>query len=146
RLGSDWILAPDQSLLLHSGNRTVPQQLLVRAPGGRNKPTELIHGTSLIDTRLSLPADRDRTVTADGVRIYRAEAALVAASPQFYLNYPTDARTALAAQRDASALLERLLDGGHSVVAGRLAGAFRNIGRNRIADDISGTMKSAGYD
>ena len=81
RLGSDWILAPDQSLLLHSGNRTVPQQLLVRAPGGRNKPTELIHGTSLIDTRLSLPADRDRTVTADGVRIYRAEACLLYTSP-----------------------------------------------------------------
>ncbi|GAB6044364.1 Fic family protein [Endothiovibrio diazotrophicus] len=30
-------------------------------------------------------------------------------------------------------------------MAGRLAGAFRNIGRERIADDIVETMKAAGY-
>jgi hypothetical protein len=48
--------------------------------------------------------------------------------------------------RDASDVLAILLEGGHSVIAGRLAGAFRNIGRDRIADDILSTMKSAGYD
>jgi hypothetical protein len=47
--------------------------------------------------------------------------------------------------RDASGLLARLLEGGHSVIAGRLAGAFRNIGRDRIADDIVKTMSAAGY-
>ncbi len=146
RFANDWILSPDQSLLLLSGNRTVPQQLLVRAPGGRNKPTALIHGTSLIDTNLALPPEGDRTQAEEGVRVYRTEAALISVSPQFYTNYPTDARTALATQRDASALLERLLDGGHSVVAGRLAGGFRNIGRDRIADDILRAMKNAGYD
>lgn len=146
RFADDWILSPDQSLLLLSGNRTVPRQLLVRAPGGRNKPTALIHGTSLIDTNLALPPESDRTHTDEGVRVYRIEAALISVSPQFYTSYPTDARTALATQRDASALLERLLEGGHSVVAGRLAGAFRNIGRDRIADDIGRAMKSAGYD
>src|SRR5205814_75921 len=30
-------------------------------------------------------------------------------------------------------------------VAGRLAGAFRNIGRARIADDILESMRAAGY-
>src|ERR1019366_5651898 len=34
---------------------------------------------------------------------------------------------------------------GHTVIAGRLAGAFRNIGRDRIADDIVKTMTAAGY-
>jgi hypothetical protein len=47
--------------------------------------------------------------------------------------------------RDASGLLARLLDGGHTVIAGRLAGAFRNVGRDRIADDIVKTMTAAGY-
>ena len=32
------------------------------------------------------------------------------------------------------------------MVAGRLAGAFRNIGRAKIADEIIKTMRSAGYD
>ena len=48
--------------------------------------------------------------------------------------------------RDASGLLARLLEGSHTVIAGRLAGAFRNIGRDRIADDIVKTMSAAGYD
>lgn len=42
-------------------------------------------------------------------------------------------------------MLGRLLEGGHSAIAGRLAGAFRNIGRARIADDILKAMRSAGY-
>ena len=48
--------------------------------------------------------------------------------------------------RDASDVLAVLLEGGHSTVAGRLAGAFRNIGRERIADETVKTMKRAGYD
>ena len=47
---------------------------------------------------------------------------------------------------DASEVLEQLLEGGHSSIAGRLAGAFRNIGRTQMADDIMGTMRAAGYD
>jgi hypothetical protein len=38
-----------------------------------------------------------------------------------------------------------LLTGGHTIIAGRLVGAFRNIGRDRIADDIVKTMTAAGY-
>jgi hypothetical protein len=39
----------------------------------------------------------------------------------------------------------RVLECGHTVIAGRLAGAFRNTGRDRIADDIVKTMMTAGY-
>jgi hypothetical protein len=38
-----------------------------------------------------------------------------------------------------------LLNGGHSVIAGRLAGAFRNIGRDEIADRIVSDMAKATY-
>ena len=54
-------------------------------------------------------------------------------------------RTALSIVSDASEVLELLLEGGHSTVAGRLAGVFRNIGQDQIADDIAATMHSAGY-
>ena len=57
-----------------------------------------------------------------------------------------DARAVLAMVRNASDVLELLLAGGRTSVAGRLAGAFRNIGRDRIADDIVKTMRTAGYD
>jgi hypothetical protein len=42
-------------------------------------------------------------------------------------------------------ILRRLLGSGRSVVAGRLAGGFRNIGRDEIADRILRAMRSAGY-
>lgn len=48
--------------------------------------------------------------------------------------------------RDASDLLVPLLEGGHSVKAGRLAGAMRNIGRGKISDEITQTMRKAGYE
>jgi fido (protein-threonine AMPylation protein) len=41
--------------------------------------------------------------------------------------------------------LRRLLDGGNSIVAGRLIGAFRRVGRIDIADEIRATMVAAGY-
>ena len=46
---------------------------------------------------------------------------------------------------DLTELLTVLLNGSHSVVAGRLAGAFRALGRTALADNIVQTMKSAGY-
>jgi len=52
----------------------------------------------------------------------------------------------MAMVRDASQVLVLLLEGGRTTVAGRLAGAFRNIGRDRIADDIVKAMQTAGYD
>ena len=54
-------------------------------------------------------------------------------------------RAVLSTVHEASEVLNRLLDGGHSTVAGRLAGAFRHIGHSHVADDISGAMRAAGY-
>jgi len=82
----------------------------------------------------------------DGINLYSLSAALINSSPNFFSQYPTDARAALSIVKDSSDILGILLDGGHSRIAGRLAGAFRNIGRDRIADDIIQAMKSAGYD
>ena len=72
-------------------------------------------------------------------------AALIASAPTQFNAKPNDLRSALASISDPTEILRRLLDGGNSVVAGRLAGAFRNIGRDEIADRIAGRMKTAGY-
>jgi len=145
RFGKDWSLSPEQSLSLHGGNWTVPRQLRVRSPRARNSVTGLAHGTSLLDLRAALPAAADRR-ELEGLRVFAPDSALIEASPNYYVRHSTDIRAVLATIRDASGLLSRLLDGGHSKIAGRLAGAFRNIGRDRIADDILKTMIAAGYD
>ena len=135
---------PEQSISLHTGDLTVPKQLLVRSPRGGNKPTNLLYETSIFDVRLDLPPASDIEVR-DGLRMYSLPTALIACAPSQYLARPFALRAALAMIRDASEVLNRLLEGGHSKVAGRLAGAFRNIGRNQIADNIVETMKAAGY-
>lgn len=145
RFGDEWSLSPEQSLFFHTGNRAVPAQLLVRAPKARNQKTELAHGTSLFETRANIPGANEGSVI-DGLRLFSLPAALVASGPGLFTQNPTEARTALAMVRDASDLLGPLLEGGHSTIAGRLAGALRNIGRVRLADEIVKTMKSAGYD
>jgi hypothetical protein len=144
RFGKEWCLSPEQSLLLHAGNRTVPQQLLVRSPKGGNKPTALPHGTSLFDARYSMPKEAE-IVERDGLRLYSVPAALVAVPDRFFRSASTDVRAAIATVSDASEVLALLLQGGHSTIAGRLAGAFRNAGSARIADEIVKTMEAAGY-
>ena len=142
--GKDWCLAPEQSLSLHAENWTIPRQLLVRAAKARNNITTLPHDTSLLDVRASIPEDKDIEVK-DRLRLFSLPMALIACAPGYFRQNPTDMRAALSMVRDASEVLDRLLEGGHSVIAGRLAGAFRNIDRDRIADDIINTMHAAGY-
>lgn len=144
RFGTKWSLSPEHSLSLHAGNRAVPHQLVVRSPKARNRATPLPHETSLLELRAALPTEGQMD-EKEGLRLFSLPAALIACSPSYFPQKATDARVALAMVRDASDLLSLLLTGGHSALAGRLAGAFRNIGRARIADDILKTMRAAGY-
>ena len=121
RFGKNWSLSPEQSLSLHGGNWTVPRQLVVRSARARNKVTALPHGTSLLDLRAALPGPADRG-EKDGLRIFSLESALLECSPQYFSNHATDVRAAMAMVRDETDLLRRLLNGGHSAIAGRLAG------------------------
>mgnify|MGYP000285957480 CR=1 FL=1 len=144
RFGNQWCLSPEQSLSIHSENWSVPNQLLVRTPKGGNKPISLLHGTSIMDVRLNLPDRKDMEIK-ENIWFMTLPVALISCAPAYYSNNAVEARAALSMISDASEVLHKLLEGGHSTVAGRLAGAFRNIGKNAIADNIIETMRSAGY-
>lgn len=143
RFGKEWCLSPEQSLKIQSGNWAVTQQLLVRSPKATNNIVSLPYDTSIFDVKASMPVD---TEEKDGIRIYSLAESLIQASPNVYAGNSTDIRTALTMVKEASDILPILLNGGHTVIAGRLAGAFRNIRRDQIAGYILKAMKSAGYD
>ncbi len=145
RFGTEWSLSPEQSLSLLVGNWAVPRQLHVRSPKARNRVTPLPQETSLLDVRAVLPTEGQRE-EKEGLRLFSVSAALIACTPRYFPQKATDARASLAMVRSSSEVLALLLAGGHSAVAGRLAGAFRNIGRARLADDILKTMRAAGFD
>ena len=144
RFGNQWCLSPEQSLSIHSGNWNVPRQLLVRTPKGGNKPTSLLHETSIMDVRLKLP-DKNDIENKESLQIMTLPAALISCAPGYFSNNAVEARAVVSMISDASEILHKLLEGGHSTIAGRLAGAFRNIGKNAIADNIIEAMKAAGY-
>ena len=146
RFGKDWYLSPEQSLLLHAENTVIPTQVVVYSPKGANNTLTLLFGTSLYDLKQKQrPPAADLTVK-DGLRIFVPAAALTKVAEDFFARHPVEVQVALAAIKDPSEVLARLLDGGHSAIAGRLAGAFRRLGRNEFADDIMQSMKGAGYD
>jgi hypothetical protein len=145
RYGKDYSISAEQSLMLHAGSTVVPSQLIIRAPKGNNSITQLIHNTSLFVMKSSMPEVAE-IETLNGIRALSLESSIVYCLPSIFQKNAIDMRAALMLVKDASQLLSILLNGGHSKIAGRLAGACRNLGQDKIADDILKTMKAAGYD
>jgi hypothetical protein len=106
----------------------------------------LLFGTALYYLKQAEMPPAANVSVKDGLRLFSPAAALVKAPEAFFTRNPIETQVVLAGIRDASDGLHHLLNGGRSAKAGQIAGAFRRIGRPRIADEIVKTMKSAGYD
>lgn len=146
RFGEDWHLSPEQSLFLHAEKTVIPTQVIIHSSKGTNHKISLLFGTSLYDLKQPQMPPAADIVQRDGLRVFAPAAAIIRVPETFFVANPIETQVVLASFRDASELLRRLLDGGHTVVAGRLAGALRHIGRAEFADEIVTTMKAASYD
>lgn len=146
RFGEDWHLSPEQSLFLHVEKTVIPTQVIIHSSKATNHKISLLFGTSLYDLKQSQMPPAADIMQRDGLRVFAPAAAMIRVPETFFAANPIETQVVLASFRDASELLRRLLDGGHTVVAGRLAGALRHIGRAEFADEIVTTMKAAGYD
>ncbi len=144
KFGKAWCISPEQSFLLHGGSTIVPTQLIIRSPKANNSIIKLLSGTSIFQLRSELPPENEISKQGN-IRLFSLPASLVWASPKTFDQNSIDTRAALSQVKEASGILELLLDGGHSAIAGRLVGAFRNIQQAKIADDILQTMEKAGY-
>ncbi len=145
RFGTSWHLSPELSLLLHAEDTVIPSQVIIYSPRGTNNTLSLLFGTSLYDLKSRMPKASDLMVK-NGLRLFNPATALVRVSEDFMRRHPAEVHVLLAGIRDSSEILAPLLEGGHTVVAGRLAGAFTRFGRSDVAKEIVKTMKAAGYD
>ena len=146
RFGESWHLSAEGSLLRHAGAGAIPDQVVVRSPHASHHVVDLPGGTSLLHVVLKeAPVHSDVRVDDDGMRLLRADAALVRASERFLGAQEVAVTTVLRQMEDHSPLLRRLLDGAHTTIAGRLAGAFRAAGRAEVADELVRTMRGAGH-
>jgi Fic/DOC family len=142
---NQWCMSAEQSLMIHAGNWTVPKQLIIKSPKANNFKTDLPFDTSLFHMKSKLPL-KSEVELVDGLCVLSLSSALVNATSNTYIQNATDMRTALSLVKSSADILNILLSGGQSIVAGRLAGAFRNIKKDKIADDIIKTMQHVGYD
>lgn len=146
RFEQEWHLSPQQSLAHYAEKTTVPNQVVVYSPHAQNNTIKLPFGTSLFCLKQkSMPPEADLTVHGE-LRVYRPEAALIRVPENYFSLSPIEAAVVINSIGEPSELLARLLKGGHSSVAGRLAGAARRLGRPEFADEILSTMKSADFD
>lgn len=144
RFGDEWCLTPEQSLDIHSGKTTIPVQSIIRSPQGNNNIIKLMYDTSLFDLKADIPDDIYKHPLY-GVNMYSLSEGLVYASPSYFQTEEVAARTCLSMVKDASDIIRILSDKGASLRAGRIAGAFRNIGNDKIADGIMEFMTRLGY-
>ncbi len=135
RYGEDYCISAEQSLLLHTGDHTVPRQLIVRSTKGNNLPTNLLFNTSVFVMKSPLPHKAEIEMK-DGLRLLSLPSSIIHVSLSFYEKQPKSVQIALTTilnnQQD---LLRMLLDGGHSQIAGRIAGAYRSMGQEKNADN-----------
>lgn len=144
RFKSDWVLSAESSIPLLAENLNVPKQVVIAAPTANNQTQPLLHGTSLYlykATKLLVTP-----VKTAGVQTFPAPEAIRAAAPAFWQTQKNDVIALLGSQRNASAILKVLLEGGHAAAAGRIAGAYRLLGNTRAADDIVTAMTAGGHD
>ncbi len=144
RFGNDWSLTAEESLLLNSGECVVPKQLLIRAKKGDGNILQLPDGCSLLTFAATLPGE-PMIDSRWGLRIYSREEALLFASPGMFLSHPIEVQAVLASIEDVSEILRMAIDTGASSRAGRIAGAFRAIGRDEFASEIVSKMRQLGW-
>ena len=145
RFGTEWCLSPEASLLIRAGGTVLPSQVVILAERAQRNVLKLLGGNSILDLTPSQPEDLQQVERIGPLRVLNLPVALIRAQEVFFRTYSTDAQIALRQVREASPLVRVLLQGEHSFIAGRLAAAFRAIGRPRFADDITGAMRAAGY-
>nr|WP_063791584.1 Fic family protein [Burkholderia ambifaria] len=145
RFDDDWQLSAELSLLKHSGHTSIAKQLQLQSPKANNQMQALPHDCSLFLYRI--PESQlvaSRAPDASGLILMPLPDALIRVSPTFFTQHEMAAQIAMR-QVDISLLIARLLEGGHSLVAGRLAGALRAVGRTADANQLLTTMKAAMY-
>jgi len=142
RFGTEYCLSAEESVKRHVESPVIPRQIIVAVKARDNNLVTLLHGTSLLISH-STPQLPKRS-KLNGIQVMDLAAAICQISEPFYRNNPNDAELALRMIRSASVLLDYLLEGNNSVVAGRLVGAYEFLGNSRMAAEIRATMEAAG--
>ncbi|OGA09758.1 MAG: hypothetical protein A3D95_14955 [Betaproteobacteria bacterium RIFCSPHIGHO2_12_FULL_69_13] len=143
RFSKNYCLSAEHSLRLLTADQTVPPQVVVMVNRSTTYTVPLKQNTSILiygDAK-SFPTDR---IQVEGVWVMALPEALTRVSETFVQRNPPTIATALRAV-DRTALTRRLLDGGHSTIAGWVAGGWKTLGLKDNAAELLRLMNLGGY-
>ncbi|MDR3071849.1 MAG: hypothetical protein LBU29_04610 [Endomicrobium sp.] len=108
KFGDDWCLSAEQSLSFHSGDKSVPKQVIIRTKNSWSNIQKLLHGTSV----LYFKSDIAKPILIEsqfGLKLYPLSQALVECNPEFFKTNSIAARTCLSLVTDVTDILKILL-------------------------------------
>ena len=82
RFNKDCCVSPEQSISIHSGNWSIPTQLIIRSQKAENNVTSFMHDTLLLDAKFTMP-DAKEIVEKNGIQIFSLPTVLIACIKKF---------------------------------------------------------------
>lgn len=144
KFGEEYCLSAESSLDIHTGDNTIPKQVVAITKASGNYTLPLPHHTSIIIYQDSNKFPSTIEIK-NKLQLMPVGLAICRVAKSFFQNQPVNAKIALAMLRDPSELTRHLLLNGMVQSAGRLAGACRHIGREDFSIEITQTMQAAGF-
>ena len=143
RFGRDYVLNPDASLSLYTGDTVIPKQIVAITKFGNSSTVKLPSGLSILmySDNKKFPSTIEQV---KGAQVMSLESALCQIGPQFFRDKQKEAEIALGMIKEPSSLIRVLLkEERMDTAAGRIVGALRFVGRNEEADRIKSTYETA---
>jgi hypothetical protein len=131
----NYCLSAENSLGLHLGVTIIPKQVVVIASKGRGSPIKLPFDTSLLIYAAPTPPLSDQE-KIQKLQVMSLPYALCKTSPTFFQNQPREAEIALQSISDSENLLKVILENNFIRAAGRLVGAYRFLGNEKMANKL----------
>lgn len=141
--GKDYCLSAENSLDIHIGSPTIPEQVIVIVKKGGGAPVKLPFQTSIFPYKdpNNLPQER---VEKQGLQIMELGYALCRVVPTYFQKQAQNAEIALRLIRSSEELLNPILEHGFKSAAARLIGAYYFLGDIGMTHQLQGSLKTLG--
>ncbi|MEN8142399.1 MAG: Fic family protein [Thermodesulfobacteriota bacterium] len=146
RFGANgFCLSAESSFNLHTGDTSIPKQLIILTKKASNTKIDLPHDTSilLMMDKVNFPKERERW---NGLWIMQLPYAICRLSPNYFQNAPRNVEIALKSPSLSVAEISRTIFK-YETFAGaeRIIGAYKHLGEERKAKQIKEDLVAAGY-
>jgi len=140
RFGDEYCLSAESSVDLYSGDTLIPPQVIVLSKKPSNQNLDLLFNTSIFMHDRGFPEQTKKNGT---LRLMKIEDAIAKLSANYYEKKPDNAEIALRFVQPAD-ISRSLLNLNSPSASGRLIGAYRHLGKNKISDLIEKDSIAAG--